>query len=109
MPFEQIVADFRRACPDQPCRLAFLELMSPSLPQVIDELAALGAGSITVVPLFLAPGGHSRTDLPALLDAARLRWPAVTFTANPTLTESPFMRAAIVDWARASLAGPDPA
>lgn len=98
-PFERIVADFRAARPERRVELAFLELMSPSLPDAIDALAAGGADAIHVVPLFLAPGSHTREDLPELLAAARRRWPAVTLTSSSTLTESPTIRAAIVEWA----------
>lgn len=98
-PFDRIVADVRAAQPGRRVELAFLELMSPSLPETVDALAREGARAIHVVPLFLAPGSHTREDLPALLAAAGRRWPAVAFTSTSTLTESPVIRAAIVDWA----------
>lgn len=98
-PFERIVADFRAAQPGRRVELAFLELMSPSLPEAIDRLANEGAQAIHVVPLFLAPGSHTREDLPELLAAARTRWPGVTFTSTSTLTESPQIRTAILAWA----------
>ena len=62
----------------------------------VDELIDAGASAVQVVPLFLAPGKHTRVDLPALMDAARARWPTIDFTVVPTLTESPAVREAIV-------------
>jgi sirohydrochlorin cobaltochelatase len=98
-PFERIVADFRAARPGQRAELAFLERMSPSLPEVIERLAGEGVAAIRVVPLFLAPGSHTREDLPALLAAVGARWPSLDLSSTSTLTESPQIRAAIVTWA----------
>ena len=98
-PFDRIVDDFRAQQPGQRVELAFLELMTPSLPEVIDRLARQGIRAIRVVPLFLAPGSHTREDLPALLADARSRWPDIVFESTSTLTESAPIRAAIVAWA----------
>ena len=51
-------------------RLAFLELMQPSLAEALRDLEANGAESIRVVPVFLGYGGHIKKDLPALVAAA---------------------------------------
>ena len=95
-PFELIVARFREQRADDPAVLAFLELMEPGFEQAAGELIDAGASTVQVVPLFLAPGKHTRVDLPALMDAARARWPTIDFTVLPTLTESPAVREAIV-------------
>ena len=55
--------------------LAFLEFMTPTLPQAIATLAAEGIRRIAVVPVFLAQGGHLKRDLPVLSDEARRRHP----------------------------------
>jgi sirohydrochlorin cobaltochelatase len=72
-----LAEDYRRRFPEQLVSLAFLELMPPTLPQVLAELAGRGVGTVRVVPLFLAPGAHTRRDLPALVAQARLDWPAL--------------------------------
>jgi sirohydrochlorin cobaltochelatase len=100
-PFDRVLADFRAQRPGTRADLAFLEFMSPTLPEAIDQLAGDGAQAIRVVTLFLAPGGHTRRELPEMVDAARARWPGVQFSVTPTLTESPEIRAAVVDWALA--------
>ncbi|MFU2488202.1 sirohydrochlorin chelatase [Thauera sp. WH-1] len=64
------------ARPDAPSvELAFLEFMTPTLPEAIASLAAAGARKVAVVPVFLAQGGHLKRDLPVLLDAARAAHP----------------------------------
>ena len=96
-PFDQLATEHQRRFPGHRVRLAFLEQMRPSLAQAIDELAAAGCESIRIEPLFLAPGSHTRTDLPALVDAARARWPALQVSVAPNLLESPAVRRAIID------------
>lgn len=95
-----------RRYPGTPVELAFLELMTPSLPDVIDRLAGQGIQHIRIMPLFLAAGGHTRRDLVNLVDEARQRWPECQFETSPTLTESEEIRDAIVSWAAACIDAP---
>ena len=96
-PFDLLVAEYRRRHPRHPVRLAFLELMSPSLPEVLAELADCGIDSIQVFPLFLAPGAHTRRDLPALVAQARQLHPQLQVAIAPALLESEATRAALVE------------
>ncbi|MFY7914072.1 MAG: sirohydrochlorin chelatase, partial [Rubrivivax sp.] len=74
-PFEAIAASLRQQRPGLPVRLAYLEFMSPSLPDAAGELAAQGCQQVQVLPLFLGTGGHVRKDLPAILEALRAAHP----------------------------------
>jgi sirohydrochlorin cobaltochelatase len=77
-PFERIAQRLRaQRGADQPVLLAFLELMTPSLPEAVAALAADGCAAVTVVPAFLGQGGHIRRDLPQLIDACRARHPGL--------------------------------
>ena len=96
-PFDLLAGDYQRRNPGQRVRLAFLELMTPSLPDVLEELAAAGIDSVKVVPLFLAPGAHTSRDLPALVAQARNRHPRLRVAIGPTLLESGTTRAALVE------------
>jgi sirohydrochlorin cobaltochelatase len=51
--------------------LAFSEIMSPGLVEAVQSLAAAGAKSVVIVPLFLGGGLHVRGDLPRLAAQAR--------------------------------------
>jgi sirohydrochlorin cobaltochelatase len=73
-PMER-VRDAVRAAGDMEVEVAFLEFMQPGLVDAIDCLARGGATRITVVPMFLAQGGHVKKDLPQLLDTARALHP----------------------------------
>ena len=57
--------------------LAYLELMSPSLPEAVAEAVAEGYRAVTVVPIFLGRGGHIRTDLPKLIVDIQASHPAL--------------------------------
>ncbi|NSL56229.1 sirohydrochlorin chelatase [Uliginosibacterium aquaticum] len=74
--------------PEADVRLAFLEFMTPSLPEAIDAAAAVGATDVAVVPVFLAQGGHVRRDVPAMLETACARHPALEIRLQPVLGEA---------------------
>lgn len=76
-PFDRLRAKLAAALPGSTVRLAFLELMTPSLPDALAELVGSGVADITVVPVFFGQGGHLRRDLPVLLDDCRRRHPGV--------------------------------
>ena len=96
-PFEAVAARVRVQRPDMLVRLAFLEIMSPSLPDAGAELAALGCHDLQVLPLFLGAGGHVRQDLPLLVDALRNAHPGLAVTLQPAVGEIDSVTAAIVD------------
>ena len=67
--------------------LSFLELMSPSLPEVIDQLVIDGFKTIEIVPVFFGQGGHIRKDFPAIMDACRSKHPKIQLSAKPAIGE----------------------
>lgn len=75
-PMQRAREAVQRDAPEVVVELAFLEFMKPGLVDAIDCLAQGGARHVTVVPMFLAQGGHVKKDLPVLLDEARARHPA---------------------------------
>ena len=82
-PFERIAAALSKR-KEFLVRIAYLELMQPSLDTAIADLVASGAGSIRIVPLFFGAGGHVREDLPRLVAAAN---PPVKVTIDPPIGE----------------------
>ncbi len=103
-PFEAVVERVRERAPEAVVRLAFLELMAPTLEEAGAGLAALGCTRIAVVPAFLGMGGHVRRDVPAQLDRLRQAHPGVTWTLHEALGETPHVIAALAD-ATVDLAG----
>lgn len=72
-------------------RFAHMELCGPSLPQVIDECVSAGAKSVSVQPLFLAPGKHASRDIPELVEDARRRHPEVQFELGRVIGADPLL------------------
>ena len=85
-PFREILKRLRETLPEAEIRLAYLEIMKPSLDGAIAELVKCDVGAISIVPLFLGYGGHIRKDLPALVAAAS---PKVKVTIEPPVGELP--------------------
>ncbi|HWU98390.1 MAG TPA: CbiX/SirB N-terminal domain-containing protein [Oxalicibacterium sp.] len=78
-PFQRLQALVQKQAPDLVVSLAFLELMSPRLPDLASELAADGIDAVTVVPVFLGQGGHVMRDLPVIVDELKQSYPNMTF------------------------------
>lgn len=86
-PTEAIAERARQIDPGCLVRCAYLEMTEPDLANCVAELAELGVGAITVVPLFLGVGKHAREDIPRMADAVRTTYPAITFTLRPAIGE----------------------
>lgn len=88
----------RRLHPQTRVELAFLESMQPDLASVIARLGS-DFQRVSVVPLFLAQGGHLREDLPRLIDAIRGNHPGLRIDVAPAIGDSEELTDAIADWA----------
>jgi sirohydrochlorin cobaltochelatase len=86
-PFHDMVERIRAANADVSVELAFLELMSPSLPEAGERLVNEGCTSIEVLPLFLGGGGHVRRDLPQLVAELQGKHPGVRCTLHTAIGE----------------------
>ena len=98
VPFEGILKKMQ-ALSTSPASLAFLECMTPTLDQAIDDMVGAGIQQITVIPVFLAVGSHVRKDLPTLLEAARLKHPNLVLHASAAIGEQDAIQDAIAAFA----------
>ncbi len=98
-PFQRVAARLQAEAPALLLELAFLEFMTPDLPEAARRLAARGANSIQVVPLFLGPGGHLRTELPELAARAGNQLPGVRIEVASAAGEDPGVVAALAQYA----------
>lgn len=87
VPVEAVAARIAMKDASVGVRCAYLELCEPSLEVACEELLALGARRIHVLPLFFGMGKHAREDLPELMQALRSRHPQVHFEQLPTAGE----------------------
>ena len=103
VPFERLQQLASTQLPGVAVRLAFLELMTPRLPETVAALAAEGCQTVTIVPVFLGQGGHVLRDLPELLEQLRASWPRLQFNVAAAVGESPDVLHAIASYCVASL------
>lgn len=101
-PFERIA---QKVAAQTHCvvELAFLELMEPSLPQVLQAMAQQNVQKIVVVPLFFGMGNHVANDLTALVEAFTHQYPLVQVDIKAPLGESDVVLNAMADYAAHSL------
>lgn len=85
---ETLSSEVRAIDPEREVRTAFLELQSPDLPTVIDEMAPRHT-HLDICPVFWAATGHVRRDVPALLEAARRNHPDLSLRLLPALSDLP--------------------
>jgi sirohydrochlorin cobaltochelatase len=98
-PFRKLRERIAAQRPGDVVELAFLELMTPALEPTVSGLAARGIGKITVVPLFMAQGGHLKQDLPKLLDRIRAAHPGLELALAPAVGDVEPVLDAITAWA----------
>ena len=87
-PFERIALSLQKKLPAVAVALAFLE-HGTSLEEAVAALAAKGAGSIRVVPVFFGQGGHLKEDLPKLMLEVRRAYPRLDLLQELPIGENP--------------------
>ena len=102
-PIHKLQTQLQRADPELSVSLAYLELMPPSLLDVITGLADQGFQRVSIVPVFFGQGGHLRKDFPVLLEECRTRFPAIEISATPPVGEWDLVLQSIVAGALQSL------
>ena len=97
-PFERLRDLTALRLPGVTVALAFLELMTPRLPELVAELAAGGHQRLTVVPVFLGQGGHVLRDLPLLIEGLRAEYPGLVIEVVEAVGENAQVLGAIADY-----------
>ena len=87
-PMRRVRAAIMQQAPSLRVELAFLEFMSPNLGDCARALVAEGYTAISIVPMFIAQGGHLKNDVPLLMDELRNAHPDVRFVLSPTVGEA---------------------
>ena len=97
-PFRAIQRKVSAKKPALTVELAFLQLMAPSLTEVVDRLASTGHTRLTVAPLFMAEGAHLKRDLAELMTTLKQRHPGTELTLLPAAGEVDGVLDAISTW-----------
>ena len=82
---DELAARVAARRPDAVVRAAHMELAEPSLARAIDACALAGATRIVIHPYFLAPGRHTREDIPRLVSEAAAGHPEVEIATSEPL------------------------
>lgn len=64
-----------RRLPDRLVRVAHMELAEPDIGAGVAACLGAGVEEIVVIPYFLGPGSHTRSDIPRLVAEAAARHP----------------------------------
>ncbi len=72
---EAIAILLARRAPNSIVRAAHMELAPPTLSEALRDCVGAGAERVIVHPYFIAPGRHSREDIPRMLREAALVYP----------------------------------
>jgi sirohydrochlorin cobaltochelatase len=103
-PFQRLQQIAQAQLPDVTVSLAFLELMAPQLPGLIQQLEDTGYTEVTVVPVFFGQGGHVLRDLPAMIDKLRQEHPELTLKIAQAVGEDAEVLNAVAKYCVDSLA-----
>ena len=98
LPFNLIKRQLQTALPDTQIELAFQDFMTPTLETAVAQAAGQGADRISLVPLFLAQGGHLKQDLPRMVAKLRQQHPQLDVQVLPAIGDAPEILQAISDW-----------
>ena len=98
-PFDAIAQRVRILAPDARVELAFLEIMSPNVHEVVRQCAEQGIHHIRIVPLFFGVGKHVAEDLQGLVEAIRAEFVEIAIEIAPAVGQSEMVREAMANYA----------
>ncbi|MCX4680480.1 sirohydrochlorin chelatase [Streptomyces sp. NBC_01433] len=90
-----LTARVRALRPGLRVETGFLEFNAPSVPRVLERLAAEGVDEVVALPLLLTRAFHAKTDIPAVLREARTGLPRLGIRQAEVLGPSPLLNAAL--------------
>jgi sirohydrochlorin cobaltochelatase len=98
-PFDAIADQVRAQAQDAKVELAFLEIMSPNVHEVVRQCAEQGIHHIRIVPLFFGVGKHVAEDLQGLVEAIRAEFVEIAIEIAPAVGQSEMVREAMANYA----------
>ncbi len=97
-PLHRLQRMLQERMPEAAIETAFLEYMTPSLEDAASGLIARGATELSIVPVFIANGGHLREDLPRRVEALGKLHSGVAVRIAPPIGEVDTILSAITGW-----------
>lgn len=105
-PFQRLQKIVEDQQPDVAVSLAFLEFMTPRLPELVQQLVQSGCSEVTVVPVFFGQGGHVLRDLPVMLEQLKTDYPHLKLNAAAAVGEDAAVLNAIAKYCISTLSLP---
>jgi sirohydrochlorin cobaltochelatase len=102
-PFDRLIKLWEAKYPNTIASLAFLEMMSPTLPECIGSLQEQGLLEIQIIPVFFGQGGHLRKDFPVILEECRRLYPKVQLSTSSAVGESDDVLLSIIEFTAQSI------
>jgi sirohydrochlorin cobaltochelatase len=88
-PFEKLTKTLQEQLHCDRVYLAYMEMTTPTLMEAIQQAINCGATQLSILPLFMASGGHLRYDVPIQVQAAQKQFPDVPMVIHPPIGENP--------------------
>lgn len=92
---EAMVVMLRDEAGGEGVRLAYMELATPTLRDVVEELAEEGVSGAAVLPLFLTVEGHVDRDIRPVVEELRGAFPTLELEMLPPMGHQPEFRRAL--------------
>lgn len=103
-PFERLQQITQAQLPDVAVSLAYLEFMTPRLPDLVQQAVHAGCRDVTVVPVFFGQGGHVLRDLPTMIEQLKTDYPETVFKVADAVGENVDVLNAIARYCMTALA-----
>ncbi|MFP3987230.1 sirohydrochlorin chelatase [Streptomyces sp. E11-3] len=92
---QALVRRVRAQRPGLRVETGFLDFNAPTVPQVLQRLAADGVRDVVALPLLLTRAFHAKADIPAVLHEATARLPRLNVRQAEVLGPSPLLQDAL--------------
>jgi sirohydrochlorin ferrochelatase len=80
-----LAKSLKKSAPYRDVSCAFLEIVSPSIPEAIDRAVERGAKTLKLLPYFVHLGNHVKKDIPEIIKRAKKKHPSVQMVLCPYL------------------------
>ena len=87
-PFKRLADQFKGDASENRVQLCFMEIASPSLEEVAQQLHGRGVKRARLLPLFLASGTHLVEDVPGQLRNIEVECPGLQIDLLPPIGEN---------------------
>lgn len=108
-PFDHLLKSLRKEAGEDRVYLAYLQMASPSLADVVDELASRRVRTIRILPLLMSAGNHAYEDIPAEVAALQAKHSGLSVEILPPIGSHLRFKAMLEDLVKESLAEHPPA